>query len=193
MFSESLQGGRNLLRNIQITHDEVDHVGEVMQAAKTRRSILRNLDDSVDTLSNCVGQRAFDIGEDVRAVPSQRVDEVSHGRQPAFEGGRHPAFEEGRGAANVRVVPEVFEFVLQNPGTVDTAVAASELVDGTRVALRARGGTHAQQPTQSFDGFTVLGTQSPPLLLADLIHRFIELLDEVEAIDDEFCVGANAP
>ena len=35
MLSERLQSGRNLLRNIQITDDEVDHVGEVVQAAET--------------------------------------------------------------------------------------------------------------------------------------------------------------
>lgn len=50
MRLECLQIGRNVLRDIQIANDHVDHVGEVVQTPKARGAVLGDLDEPVDAL-----------------------------------------------------------------------------------------------------------------------------------------------
>lgn len=174
-----------MLRNIQIADDEIDHVGEVVQTAEAGGAVLGDLDDAVDAFSDRVGQGAFDEGNDIVIVVPQGADEGSKRWQAASEGGGHPALEEGLGAGEIAVAPELFELVFQDPRAVDAAVAAGESVERAGVRLGAAGRAHAEQPAQALDGSALLGPELAPLLLAHLVDRFVERLDQVEAIDHE--------
>ncbi len=65
----------NMRRNIEVTDGQVDHVGEVIQVAISGGSIFHDLDDTVQALTNGIGQVSVDEGHDEREVSAQGADE----------------------------------------------------------------------------------------------------------------------
>jgi len=84
----------------------------------------------------------------------------------------------------------VFELVLEHPGAVDAAIGVAQAIEETGMSLGAVSGMHAEQPSQAFYCLAPAGIESPPLVLAHLVHRLVQCLDDMEAVDDEGGIGA---
>ena len=179
----------NLRRDMEVADSQVDHVGEALEATITGSSILDDFDNTVEALTDGVGKVSVDEGEDVIEVIAQGCDELAQRRDTAAQCGGDPAPEELLRRAPVGIIPEVFKLVLEHPGAVDTAVGVAQAVEKAGMALGAISGVHAKQPAQPLDRLAAFGIEGAPLLLAHLVHGFVQGLDDVEAVDDQRGVG----
>jgi hypothetical protein len=124
-----------LRRNIYITDCEENHIGEGIQGSKSTGSVFDDFDDSIESLGYGIGQTRFDERDDLGAVFSDGIDKFSHGFETSFECCCSPAFEESLSGPLGLEVPEVLEFVLEEPSPVDAAVAFLESMEDTRIVL----------------------------------------------------------
>lgn len=182
-----------MCRDIEVANGQVDYVGKAVQVAIPGSAVFDDLYDAVKTFTNSVGQVSIDKGQDVVKVIAQRGDKLAQRGNAASQCGGYPAFEKLLRRGAVAVAPEVLELVLEHPGAVDTAIGVTQAVEQAGIGLSAIARMHAQQPTQPFDGFASLPVQGPPLILTHLIDSLIEGFDHVEAIDNQFGVGAMVP
>ena len=118
----------NMRRNIEVTNGQIDHVGEVIQVAISGRPILDDFDNTIQALTDRIGQVSVNEGQDVREVSAQCADELTQRGDPAPQGGGHPACEELCRRGTVAVVPEVLELVLEHPGAVDAPIGVSQAI-----------------------------------------------------------------
>ncbi len=109
----------------------------------------------------------------------------SQGGDSALQRGRHPVFQKLPCRAEVFVIPEVFELVLEYPCAVDPAIGGAEFVEHPRMPLGAIAGVHSEQPAQALDGLAFVALEFVPLLLAHGVDRFVEGLDHMEAVDHQ--------
>lgn len=102
MASECSQIAWNVRRDIEVSDDEVDDVGEGFQGAVSAGAILDDLvDDAVESFGDGIGEIVFDEGEDVCAMGLGRTDEGAQRRDAAALGGGHPPAQELLGGALV--------------------------------------------------------------------------------------------
>jgi len=85
----------------------------------------------------------------------------------------------------------VLKLVLQNPSTVNALIGFAKIVEDARIGFGAVVGVFEQEPAQSLKRFSLIGRGPAPLLLANLIERLVESLDDVEAIENNLGVGAE--
>ncbi len=98
-------------RDIDVSDGQVNHIGKGFQSSKTTGAILDDFDYAVESLGHCIGQVAFNEGEDMVIMPFQSFNEFSDRFQSAFQGSRHPSLEESFSGPGGLVIPEFFEFV----------------------------------------------------------------------------------
>ena len=127
------EAGRDLCRDIQISDSEEYHVGECVECVESAGPILDNLNDAVEALGDGIGESRSDEGEYAIVVLSQGVDELAHGFQPASKGRCHPVFNEAFGSPRSLVLPELLEFILELPRSVDAAIGLVERPQRLRV------------------------------------------------------------
>ena len=123
--SECTELFRDLIRQIQIPDGQVNEVGEGLEIAKTTGTVLDDLDDTIQSFRDGIGQTRTDIGKDPVHLFLYGVNELADGLQPAFQGGGHPAFEILFCGPGRLVLPELFELIFEDPGTVNPAIAFS--------------------------------------------------------------------
>ncbi len=165
-------------RNIKVPDGQVDHVGEVIQVAIAGGPILHDFDDTVQALTNGIGQVSVAEGQDVREVSAQCADKRAQCGDPAPQGGGHPASEERLRRDAVAVIPEVLELVLEHPGAVDAAIGVPQAIQEAGMPLGAMSGVHAEQPPQPFDRLPTLRVEGPPLFLPDLVYGLVQRLHD---------------
>ena len=67
----------NLRRNIEVTHRQENHVGEVVEVAISRGPVFNDLDNSIESLTNGIRQVPVGESDDVIKVISQRTDKLA--------------------------------------------------------------------------------------------------------------------
>ena len=73
-------------RNVEVADGQVDHVGEVVKVAISRRPVLDEFDDAVQALTHGIGQRAVDESQDVREVRPEGADERAQRGEATAQG-----------------------------------------------------------------------------------------------------------
>ena len=122
-------------RNIYITDGEENHIGEGLQGSKSAGPVFHDFDDSIESLGYGIGQMRFDEGDDLGAVVSEGIDQVSHGFETSSEGCGGPALEKSFSGPLGLELPEVLKFVLEEPSPVDAAVASLQSMEETRIVF----------------------------------------------------------
>ena len=70
-------------------------------------------------------------------MPFQRAYEFAHGLESASKGGCHPSPDEAFGSPHRLVIPELFKFIFELPGSVDSAVGLVQRPQRARILARA--------------------------------------------------------
>ena len=190
MTSERSQIARNVRRDIEVTDDEVDDVGECIQVAISAGAVLDDRDDAIESFGDGVGQIVLDEGEDVVEMRLQRADERAQRGNAASQGGGHPGAQELLCGALVGEAPELSELVLEHPGAMNMAIAMAQAIESAGLTLGARGRVPVQQPAQALDRLALLAGQGAPFILAYRIDGLVGGLGDVDVIDDERGVRA---
>jgi hypothetical protein len=179
-----------LRRNIYVTNCKEDHISEGIQGAKSTGPVFYDFDDSIESFGGGVGQPRFDKRDDLAAVFSESIDKFSHGFETSSECCCSPSFEKSFGGPWGFEVPELLEFVLEEPSSVDTAVTFSERMEDARILFGPGGRVFEKEPAEPFKYFAFLGRCFSPLFLPDLIEGCIDGLDDMETIQDQGSVTA---
>src|SRR5437879_666865 len=86
------------------------------------------------------------------------------------------------------VSPEYLKGFLQIPGTHQWRVPADQRGETLVLVVAEIPRILQQQPTGSFDGHSVFGSELAPQLAPHRVHRLVEMLDDVKPIKQELCL-----
>ena len=73
---ECAESGGNLLRDIEVSNAEKDHVGKGVEGAESTGAILDDADDAVDAFGGGIGEVCLDEGDDSVGVLAYRSGEL---------------------------------------------------------------------------------------------------------------------
>lgn len=73
--SDRMEPRWDLVRDVQVTDGQVDHIGECLQVFKTTGPVFDDFQDTVDALALGIGQTGFDKRQDVFLMLSEGADE----------------------------------------------------------------------------------------------------------------------
>ncbi len=121
---------------------------------------------------------------------SEHFNKTANGFETALQSCGGPTLEKPLRCPRGSVFPEMLKLIFQYPSPVDSTIAFSKGVEDVRVSLGAIGGVLEEQPTKSFEGFSLICAGLPPLFFADLVNGLVEGLDDVKSIQDEGGLGA---
>ncbi len=131
-------------RNIEIANGQVDHVSKALQVAISGSPVFDNFDNTVKALANGIGQVSVDKGKDVLEVISQCADKLAQRGNAASQGTGYPMFEELLCRGTIAVIPEVLEFILEYPGTMDATIGVAQAIQEAGIPLGAISGMHTE-------------------------------------------------
>ena len=118
-----------MIKNIEVSDGKENKIGEAIEIAETGGAVLDDFDQTVKTLGGGVGEMTLDESEDVRLIGSKGCGESTESGDAGAERGGDPGFEEIACGIEVIENPEGLELVFKDPGAVNAAVGATELVD----------------------------------------------------------------
>ena len=121
--SQCTETRRDLRRDIDVTDSEEYHVGKGIERAKSAGPILDDFDDAIEAFCDRVGESGSDEGQYAVVMPLQGVDKLAHGFQSASKGRCHPAPDEAFSRPRGFILPELLEFILELPCSVNAAIA----------------------------------------------------------------------
>ena len=70
--------------NIDIAFGKENEVGKAVEISKTGGTIFHDLENAIDALTDSVGERTLDEGNDVGVMSLQSADKSAHGGNAAF-------------------------------------------------------------------------------------------------------------
>lgn len=127
----------NLCRDIQVADRQIDHVCKGSKILKTTGSVFHHADDPVDAFTDRICQLGINECQDVFEMVSQRFHKLPHRCKTVFKGSGAPALQEASGSAGIGVFPQVFELVLQHPGSPYAAIAFAQGVEEAALGVCA--------------------------------------------------------
>jgi len=136
-FSYDVKPYRNLRRNIDIANGQEDHIRKSFKRSKSTGQIFDQPNDSVQSFCFRIGQSALDKRQDSMDVFPQGMDKFPDRFKAAFQGGSRPIFQKPLCGPGGLIVPELFEFILEHPGSMDSAVALFQEVQNAGIPFGA--------------------------------------------------------
>lgn len=130
---------RDVRRDIDIANGQENHVSKGVKIPESTGAILDYFNDSVETLSYCIGESRTDKGKDFGKVTTEGVDELLQGIQTAPERSGGPALEESFRGTGICVFPELFKLIFQSPCPVDTVIGSLQGFESACVFSRSSG------------------------------------------------------
>ena len=189
-YSECTEIFWGLCRQIEVADGEVNHVGECLQIPEATGPVLDDLDDPVQPLADGISQTGIDVGNDPVTVLFEGAHKGPDGFDSAFQSGCHPTLEKPFGGPPCFVFPESLEFILEDPRTVNTAVAIAQSLEGGSLVWGTVGRMLVKEPSKPLEGFPFVSSGLAPFFLADLIHGIVHGFLDMKAVQDQSSVGA---
>lgn len=83
-----------------------------------------------------------------------RADELAQRGDTATQCGGHPVLEELFCRGAIAIIPDVFELILEHPGTMDTAIGVTQVIEESGLPFGTVCRVHGKQPALPLDRFT---------------------------------------
>src|SRR4030043_329942 len=135
-----MESCRNLIRKIQIADSQENHIVKGGQASEPTGSILNQSDDSIQAFRFGVCYGFLDKGQNAVHMLSEHFYESSDRFEAALQGCGAPMFDKPLCGPGGTILPEMFELVLEDPGSMDSAIADAKGVEDARVLFGSMGG-----------------------------------------------------
>jgi len=179
-----------LSRDIDVTDSEVNQINKRLDTLESASAVFHQADDSIQTFSNGVRESRLDEGDDVFSVVFDGTNELADRFQSTLECRGAPVLQEASCCPWCFVVPEQFELVFQDAGTMNPTVALAESVEDVLVLLGAVRWVLEEEPPKALESTSLGACGVAPLFLSHLVHYVVERFDNVKTVQYEFGIRA---
>src|SRR5713226_2709511 len=156
-------------------------------------SMADDLDLVVHALEGAVGDAQLGPAQDAVEMFPDQTSEAPERIESAVAGPPQPLLQIRSRPARAFVVPEPLEGFFQVVGTDDRLVGPTERRQPPLLLVPEVPGVLQPQPAGRLEGSLRLAAQQPPALPAHFVHRPVQVLNHVEAIEDQEGVGQLLP
>ena len=147
---------RNLSRKIHIADSQEDHIDKSGEGSESTSSILNQSDDSIQAFRFGVCYGFLDKGQNAMHMLSKHFDEIADRFEAAFQCRGAPMFDKPFCGPGGTILPEMFKLVLEDPGSMDSAIGDAKGIEDARVLFGSMGGVLEEQPAEPLEGFTFM-------------------------------------
>ena len=170
---------------------KVDRRFEVFFFSETIRPFLDRLDLGIQSLTHGIGDRMYDVRQDVGQMTLDQVGNIPHGLEPTVGRPPEPAFPERFGLLRGRGLPKSPKLLLHGPGSTNFQIQGTKGFEAGSLGLWQ---VFFRIQPEVFGAFQLRDPSIPDFPLAHGVHRLADMSHDVKAVEDDLPGGlGNVP